>query len=308
MERGVLRFVGQLICTPRPMEPLVSIIVPLKNEEKRLPILLEALQMLDYPRERYEILVADNGSTDGSVAVAQSFPGVAVCVEPRGGSYAARNAGIRLGRGEIFAFTDGDCTPEVGWLRAGVARLESGADLVAGAINFELSKPSLAHRFDRKFFLQQERWVAEKNAGATANLFVRRSVIERVGGFSEELTSGGDFAFCKKATAGGFELVYEPMAIVRHPTRGLGALLRKARRIGGGKVERLRHTTTKSRDVVPQRRQIVKLLEGESFRVKVGFLGIYGAICGAGIVGAIGYLWRSRRRVAVMPNPTSDRR
>jgi cellulose synthase/poly-beta-1,6-N-acetylglucosamine synthase-like glycosyltransferase len=276
------------------MEPFVSIIVPVKNEEHRLPTLLAVLCGLDYPRDRYEIIVADNGSTDRTVEVVRSLLGVTVCVQPTGGSYAARNAGIRVARGEVLAFTDSDCTPEVGWLRTGVARLNAGADLVAGAIRFDLSRASIDHRFDRKFFLQQERWVAEKKAGATANLFVRRSVIDRVGGFSEELTSGGDFAFCKKATEAGCDLVFEPSAIVSHPTRGLAALLKKARRIGGGKIERLRHTTTTSKEVMPQKRQLAKLLEGESLATKCGFLAIYGAVCAAGVFGALTYLWRSR--------------
>ena len=278
------------------MEPFVSIIVPVKNEAQRLPRLLATLVALDYPPDRYEIILADNGSSDETETIARQTPRVIFCVEPRGGSYAARNAGIRISRGEVLAFTDGDCTPEKGWLRAGVERLSGGVDLVAGAIQFELSRPSIAHRFDKKFFLQQERWVTEKKAGATANLFINRSVIERLGGFSEELTSGGDFAFCKKATDSGCELVFEPQAIVRHPTRGLKALLRKARRIGGGKAERLRHTTTRSKDVVPQKRQLQKLLEGEPLGTRLGFLAIYGAVCVAGAVGAIGSLLRGRLR------------
>ncbi len=277
------------------MEPFVSIIVPVKNEERRLPKLLAVLRALDYPQDRYEIIVADNGSTDRTVEVVRNSAGVFVCVQPSGGSYAARNAGIRIARGEILAFTDSDCTPEVCWLGRGVARLKTGADLVAGAIRFDLSRSSIDHRFDRKFFLQQERWVAEKKAGATANLFVRRSVIERVGGFSEELTSGGDFAFCRKAAEAGCELVFEPSAIVSHPTRGFSALLKKARRIGGGKIERLRHTATTSKEVMPQKRQLAKLLEGESLVTKCGFLAIYGAVCAAGVFGALTYLWQSRR-------------
>jgi glycosyltransferase involved in cell wall biosynthesis len=288
------------------MYPFVSIIVPIKNEERRLPQLLSALEALDYPRDRFEIIVADNGSTDRTVAIAREAQGVEVCIEPTGGSYAARNAGLRVARGEVIAFTDSDCTPDAQWLRAGVARIASGADLVAGAIHLELSRPSIDHQFDRKFFLQQRRWVAEKKAGATANLFARRTVIERVGGFSEQLTSGGDFAFCKAASEAGYSLVFEPSAVVQHPTRGFKALLRKARRIGGGKLERLRHTSTTSGDVIPKKRQLTELLAQESLRVQVGFLFIYGAVCLAGAYGALTYLarsfdWSSRIQPAEYP-------
>lgn len=60
------------------MEPFISIIVPVKNEEQRLPRLLKVLSSLDYPRERYEIIVADNGSTDATEAVARGWEGVLV--------------------------------------------------------------------------------------------------------------------------------------------------------------------------------------------------------------------------------------
>lgn len=274
------------------MEPFVSIIVPVKNEERRLPRLLEALQSLDYPRDRYEIIVADNGSSDETPVIAERREGVVVCKEPRGGSYAARNAGIRASRGEILAFTDGDCTPRPEWLRCGVARLQEGSDLVAGAINFVVSKDRIDHRFDKKFFLQQDRWVKEKGTGATANLLVKRAVVDAVGGFSEKLTSGGDFAFCRAAKEAGFSLVFEPQAIVDHPTRGFMAILKKARRIGGGKVERLRHTATKAGDVIPGKKQLSTLVKGEPLLTRIGFFGLYVAVFIAGAYGAVVYLAR----------------
>jgi cellulose synthase/poly-beta-1,6-N-acetylglucosamine synthase-like glycosyltransferase len=268
------------------MIPIVSIVVPVKNEAERLPSLISALEALDYPRDRYEIIIADNGSSDATPAIARASSSVVVCEQPAGGSYAARNAAVRISRGEILAFTDGDCVPQSDWLKVGVARLEQGADLVAGAIDMVLATPRIDHRFDKKFFLQQQRWVTEKRAGATANLFVKRSVLEATGGFSERLTSGGDFAFCRAATDAGFSIVFEPGAVVKHPTRGFSAILKKAKRIGGGKVERLLDTSTTARQVVPGGKQLQHLLAGESPLTRVGFLLIYGAVCLVGMYGA----------------------
>jgi glycosyltransferase involved in cell wall biosynthesis len=268
------------------MFPFVSIVVPVKNEAERLASLISVLEKLDYPRERYEIIIADNGSSDATPDIARKCSSVVLCEEPAGGSYAARNAAVRVAQGEIFAFTDGDCVPQPDWLKVGVSRVQQGADLVAGAIDLIVATPRVDHRFDKKFFLQQQRWVKEKRAGATANLFVKRSVMGATGGFSERLTSGGDFAFCRAATDAGFSIVFEPAAIVKHPTRGLSALLKKAKRIGGGKVERLFHTSTTARQVVPGRRQLQHLLSGESLGTKIGFLVIYGAVCVAGMYGA----------------------
>jgi len=268
------------------MIPFVSIVVPVKNEAERLPSLVALLEGLDYPRDRYEIIIADNGSSDGTPAIARRSPSVVVCEEPTGGSYAARNAAARVAQGDILAFTDGDCEPQRDWLKVGVARLEGGADLVAGAIEMIVAKPRVDHRFDKKFFLQQQRWVEEKRAGATANLFVKKSAFDSIGGFSERLTSGGDFAFCRAATDAGFSIVFEPAAVVNHPTRGFSALLRKAKRIGGGKVERLLHTSTSARQVAPGRKQLQHLLAGESLATRLGFLFIYGAVCTVGAYGA----------------------
>lgn len=271
------------------MLPFVSIIVPVKNEAERLPSLIGALRSLRYPADRFEIIIVDNGSTDGTPDIARSLS-VVVCQQPRGGSYAARNMGIKAAQGDILAFTDGDCTPQPEWLDAGVTRLLAGPDLVAGAINFTSSRDSIDHRFDRKFFLQQERWVQEKGTGATANLFVKRAVVETTGGFSEQLTSGGDFAFCRAAADAGYSLVFESQAIVDHPTRGFSALLRKARRIGAGKIERILHTTTTAGQVMPQKRQLSSLLQGETLATQIGFIFIYLAVCCAGAIGALSHL------------------
>jgi hypothetical protein len=89
--------------------------------------------------------------------------------------------------------------------------------------------------------------------------------------------------------------VFEPKAIVDHPTRGFSALLKKARRIGGGKVERLRHTATKAGDVVPQKKQLRALVKGEPLSTQLGFLALYGAVCMAGAYGALSYVVRSRK-------------
>lgn len=81
--------------------------------------------------------------------------------------------------------------------------------------------------------------VRERQIGFTANLFVRKEVFEKIGKFSEQLTSGGDVLFTSQATSAGFEIVYACEAVVEHPTRGFGSLLRKAFRVGKGKADAL---------------------------------------------------------------------
>jgi glycosyltransferase involved in cell wall biosynthesis len=86
--------------------PLVSIVVPAHNAERFLREALESLFALDY--EPFEVIVVDDGSTDGSVAVANTFPGLRVIEQENRGPAAARNAGLAVAGGEFLAIHDAD--------------------------------------------------------------------------------------------------------------------------------------------------------------------------------------------------------
>ncbi len=217
-----------------PPDPVVTVIVPVRNGGPRIDELLRALsaQTLSAP---YEVLVVDDASTDGTADRADG-PGVRVLRQPRrGGSYAARNRALGEARGQVLAFTDADCTPTATWLTEGLAALERGADLVAGHIEVPLpSRPTIAALVDRVRFLDQERY-ATTGFAATANLLVRRALVEELGGFNGRLRSGGDLEFGLRARAAGASVVYAPEAVVLHDSRDtLPELARKAFRIGRG--------------------------------------------------------------------------
>ena len=76
--------------------------------------------MQSYPHSRLQLIVIDNGSTDGSYECAQSFSGVTVLREPEPGSYAARNAGLARAQGTYVAFLDSDCVPDRRWVEEAV--------------------------------------------------------------------------------------------------------------------------------------------------------------------------------------------
>jgi glycosyltransferase involved in cell wall biosynthesis len=86
--------------------PLVSVVLPVYNSEAFLRETLESVFALEY--EPLEVIVVDDGSTDGSAALAQSFPGVRRIRQENRGPAAARNAGIEAARGEFVAFVDAD--------------------------------------------------------------------------------------------------------------------------------------------------------------------------------------------------------
>jgi GT2 family glycosyltransferase len=217
--RRVTDGVPPTLCAVQP----VSVVIPVHNGAAQLPALLAALTD-QVGIGAVEVIVVDNASTDGTAAVARSFPVVSdVLHEPHPGSYVARNTGWRASTADLVAFTDADCIPDPGWLVGLVAALEAGADLAGGPIR-PLPSASSGWRswwagYDRTMYLDQQENIERDGFAATANLAVRRAVLEEVGGFDDGLKSGGDHAFTKAAVAAGRRLVWAPDAAVGHPSR-----------------------------------------------------------------------------------------
>lgn len=217
-----------------PAQPLVSVVVPVRDDERRLERCLTALGAQSYPSDRFEVVVVDNGSRDGSGDVARAHG--AVCeTETTVGSYAARNRGVEVAKGDILAFTDADCLPEPGWLQALVDQLARGADLVGGQVRFSVDGSSRgAELFDSLSSMQIGRNIRERGVAKTANLACWRRVFDKVGAFPAEMRSGGDIAWTRSASQAGCALVYAHDAVVGHPPRALRALLAKHFRVGKG--------------------------------------------------------------------------
>ena len=103
-------------------ELAASVIVPVRNGRRHLEELLAALSGQTLPRDRFEVLIGDDGSTDGSTdGLATADGWVRVFSGPPRSSYAARNRAARAARAETLAFCDADCLPEPDWLEKGIA-------------------------------------------------------------------------------------------------------------------------------------------------------------------------------------------
>ncbi|MGH7859534.1 MAG: glycosyltransferase family A protein, partial [Candidatus Binatia bacterium] len=127
---------------PSAAVPLVSVVVPTFGDAEGLGRCLAALELQTYPADRYEVVVVDNGSRP-AVVLPESRRARRLEIEPKPGSYAARNRGVRSSRGEIFAFTDADCAPRADWLEQGVAALgiDPAVHPVAGRIELTFAAP-----------------------------------------------------------------------------------------------------------------------------------------------------------------------
>ena len=197
---------------------LVSVIVPVRDHADGLRRTIDRLAEQTLPRESFEVIVADDGSTDGlSTQLEVDGEWLKLTRGPPANSYAARNRAAELARGRILAFTDSDCLPHPDWLVRGMEELRS-ADLVGGHIEMLVSRPPSVWAILDATLFDQQRFVAMGKA-ATANLFMNRATFERHGGFDASLPSGGDWEFIERCIRGDARLTYAPSAVVEHPVR-----------------------------------------------------------------------------------------
>ena len=201
--------------------PRVSVIVPFHDAERWIDVGVRALLAQDFPPERHEIVMVDNASTDRSADVVRRHPRIRLLGEATPGSYAARNRGLAVARGEIVAFTDADCAPRADWLRAiDEAFRDPAVALVMGGRRLGSESVGLAVLADYEAQKAAHTLASdEKKAyyGYTNNLAVRRDVVDRVGAFVG-LRRGADVVFVHRVLdAYGCDAVrYAPRMVVRH--------------------------------------------------------------------------------------------
>lgn len=224
--------------------PKISVIVPVWNGEAVLGRCLTALADQTLPREDYDVIVVDNGSTDATAAVARGFAGVQLLSEPTPGSYAARNMAIGVAAAPLIAFTDADCVPDPHWLECALAAAGRYPEfgVLAGRIDLfdegEADAPAYGD-YERLFSFPQAH--AARGNCATANWISRTALLRALGGFDASLKSGGDREMALRIRAAGHALIHVPEMIVRHPVRATrDALVRKRRRLSGGRWDRTR--------------------------------------------------------------------
>lgn len=205
--------------------PKVTVIVPVYEDLERLRTCVTRLASQDYPGAIEVIVVDNNSHTDLSPALPTGDDRFRLIRETKKGSYAARNAGLKLITGDIVAFTDADCLPHGDWISSAVAILEDASppDAVGGAINLvyragpdPTTGPELyesIHGFDQRQFVETFHFAA------TANLITTRRMLEIVGPFNDELQSGGDDDWGRRLRQAGGRLVYSDEVIVDHPSR-----------------------------------------------------------------------------------------
>ena len=239
---------------PHP-SPSLTVIIPVRNEAKNLPLLLTDLNAQTYPH--FEVIVADDASTDDTVALAQAFPAnyklqvLTLAGEP--GSSPKKRAihqAIQRATGTLLVTTDGDCRVGSEWLCTLAAFHEqTGAKLISAPVTF-LPNNQPASSWPTRLFasLQTVEFASLIGSGAVtmaldrpslcngANLCYEKSVFEAVGGFAgnEHLASGDDEFLMHKVAArfpGSVKFLKSPAAIVRtKPHHDLRSFYQQRRR------------------------------------------------------------------------------
>ena len=219
--------------------PRASVVVPVFDAVGEIGRLVESLLAQDYPRDRFEIVVVDNGSTDGTAAAVAGFPVKLLKETDVQSSYAARNRALAEVTGEWVAFTDADCFAPPGWLRALLGSpLPDDVGAVAGEIE-ALELETAVQRLTERFAIMKHAETMHHKAVAcfsTANVAVRRDVLIELGGFRDDTQFFGDMDLSWRMQLElKRRLLFRPDAVVLHRHRRTWRqLLRHGRQHGRG--------------------------------------------------------------------------
>jgi GT2 family glycosyltransferase len=203
--------------------PFFSIIVPTFDRHEALMVCVQAIKQLDYPQDRFEVIIVDDGSpvpvevlkNDGSNGM-----NITLLRQFNAGPASARNLGAQHARGDMLAFTDDDCIPTTQWLRElAQSANEAPTGLVGGrtvnGLDHNLYSTASQMIVDEAyaFFLSRNsdlRFFASNNMAVSAKLF------HKSGGFDPSFRTSEDRDFCDRWILRGRPLVYSPKALVHH--------------------------------------------------------------------------------------------
>jgi glycosyltransferase involved in cell wall biosynthesis len=214
-----------VISAPTLELPSVSIIVPTHGRPGQLAQCLSALAALDYPKMRLEVIVVDDGSPQPVDSVVEPFLAkinLRLLRCEHIGPAAARNRGAEEASGAVLAFTDDDCLPEPGWLRALVADVD-GTDAAVGGRTLNPAPENVYATAAQAIVDWVYAFYNEKPDSprffASNNLAVPRTRFLELGGFDPRFSASEDRELCDRWRHQGLPLLYRAEARVAHATK-----------------------------------------------------------------------------------------
>lgn len=210
------------------VKPMVTIVVPVYNRAEDIRSCLDSLFALEYPSDRYEIVVVDDNSSDSTVDVINNYGVRLLANQVNMGQSAARNLGVSHARGDIIAFTDSDCIVSPRWLCELVPYFEDGKNALVGGYVGSYYRKTRLDRYEESnsplnmgkkllfgFGAESDFYVP------TCNMLLRKMAYSSVGGFDEAMRVGEDVDLCWRLKERGFRLVYVPSGTVEHKHRNV---------------------------------------------------------------------------------------
>lgn len=238
--------------------PMVSVVIPVRNEEAHIGRVLGQLEEQDYPRHRLEVLVADGNSTDGTREIVAEYAksasmAIGCLANPKQLSSAGRNVGARNATGDFVFFIDGHCfIPDRGLIRTAIRLFEgTGADCLSrpqpllpdGDSAFQrvladVRSTRLGHGADSTIYnTRYEGPVDPSSAGA----MYRKSVFEKIGYYDEDFDACEDVEFNKRVLKAGLKSYTNPgLAVFYRPRSSFSSLWKQMLRYGRGRCRLIR--------------------------------------------------------------------
>ena len=254
-----------------PGRALISVVCTVRNEEAHLAQFLESLLAQEGP---FEVVLVDAESRDRTFEIASEYatrhPGVLRVVRRPCSRGLGRNFGARAARGDLLAFTDGDCFADSSWLkyiRAGLAE----SPVVAGR-TLTVGNPRYG-RLERVELFQSGYDVTYPSS----NLAYRRSLFEALGGFDPRFITAEDIDLNLRAVRSGASIHFVPEAIVYHHARAtLLRFLYQAFWNGYGRKQ-----LTEKHGSLWGRYRVRRLISGQ--RSPIAWARLVGALAGYGV-------------------------
>lgn len=234
------------------MSPSVSVIVPVRNEARSIEHTLRLLLTQDFPRDQYEVIVADGVSIDATVPIVRrlqgEFPNLKLVFNPSRLSSAGRNTALRHASKDVAVIVDGHChVPDAHYLRHLAAAFEaSGAASIGRPQPLDIGDPTpfqqavsvarssrLGHNPDSDIYSNQARFVPPQSTA----IAYTREVFHKVGMFDEAFDACEDVEFNERVHAAGLTCYFTPsVKIVYEPRRSTGSLFYQLSRYGLGRA------------------------------------------------------------------------
>lgn len=202
-----------------------SIVIPTYNRPERLKNCLEAISNLDYPRDRVEVIVVDDGSPTPLAPIVENFKtqlSLHFIQQENTGPATARNMGASVAKGDYLVFTDDDCQPDPQWLQSLAAAIAAfpkaligGYTLNALPDNLYSSASQLLIDYLYNYYNQTQ---GKAKFFASNNFALPRLLYEKIGGFNTSfpLPAGEDRELCDRWQNEGFMMQYAPEMKVNH--------------------------------------------------------------------------------------------